>query len=538
MSRFVRYGLPQPLPRSTFTVGQFAPTLGYVAAPGIPTPLGSLVSAQNVVVYDNRLEPRPRLARFGTGNVWADTPNGAFHYDDIGGSRYPVITSRSTVAFLADSGAWTALTYASGASGGVNDPPSGGLNDLFFGTSVYLPRTDVNIAVYVNNVDQMFAWGGPTATTFSTLTQAPVARDVTLFDNRPVAWNISESANTHFVTRVAWSVRGDPEDWTGIGAGTDDLVDMRGVGTRIFSTEDELLLFSTEETWRGRKIGLPFVLQFQPLEREIGLAHPRAVVQTPDGIIWLHRDNMVYRLAGGTISEIGGAIQRELHDTIINRDRAFFTTHPDTRMTTLWYSADANEPNRGFTFNTLNGTWAPQRFASHRVSVGITGFPASSSATTWGGLVGTIDEQFLTYDQLLGHSSSGNQADVLASSTGTIYSMSHSATSDDGVAMLAEAQLGAFGVDSPHRRKFLYEARLELTAASASSLSVAVSPDLGATFPTETRLAISAASQTTQAKVNLPVTGNTLTLRVRDDSGGNWRLASVAMTARVDGEAI
>ena len=87
------------------------------------------------------------------------------------------------------------------------------------------------------------------------------------------------------------------------------------------------------------------------------------------------------------------------------------------------------------------------------------------------------------------------------------------------------------------RAKHFFETRLDLRATSASSLSVACSGDLGVSFPQETRLAVSAASQTTQYKVNTPVSGAYCTLRVRDDSGGNWSLGGVTLTGRLGGQA-
>lgn len=520
-----RYGVPVRLPKSITTVARVAPILGWTPFPDLEAPVGSLVSASNLWVRDKRLETRHRLAALGTSNPWHDIPNGAFPYDDIAGTTYPVVTSASTVAYLADGGTWTPLTYASSLS---NYPPTGGRNDLYFGTSVYLPRADLNLAVFTNGVDPLFAWNGPPTTTFSTLSQAPIAKDIALFDNRPVAWNIKEfSTANRFVTRMAWPVSGDPEDWTGVGSGTDDLVDMRGAGTRIFATADELVFGSTRELWRGRRIGLPFVFEFQPLSKEIGMAHPRAAIQTPDGIFWLHSDYMVYQFAGGTITPVGAPIQRELHETLLDRDTAFFTNHSDIRQLSLWYSADANYPNRAFTFNTLNGTWTPQR-TTQRLAIGFSGQP-SSSATTWNALVGAFAVQPFTYQQLLGVGT--NSADAVVSSAGTAYIFSPSATSDDGQPVLHEAQLGALWADTPNRLKHVGQVRVDCQANSASSLSVAVSTDLGTTFPYEQRFAPSVQSHTSQTKLYCNLSGTFGTVRLRDDSGGNWAVSGLQVVA-------
>jgi hypothetical protein len=258
------------------------------------------------------------------------------------------------------------------------------------------------------------------------------------------------------------------------------------------------------------------------------------MAQTEDGIFWLHNDDMVYLLAGGQVQPVGTKIQRELHDSVADRDRAFFTTHPDTRITTLWYTTDAgSSPNRAFSFNAIDGTWAPHRYGQ-RCSVGFTG-AVSSSATTWGALVGGYATQTLTYSQLLG--SSGDQSEAVVSSNGTPYIMSHSATSDDGVAVLHEAQFGTLWTGLPTRVKTTREVRLDLYADSASSLSVALSPDAGRTFPTEQRIAVSVQSQDTQTRIPQVLTGTYGGVRIRDDSGGNWHLSAVAVTATIGGES-
>lgn len=524
-----RFGFPIRLPKSVTTVARVAPIFGWTPFPDLEAPVGSLVSAQNLWVRDKRLEPRHRLATLGLNNPWQDVPNGAFPYDDITGVTYPMVTSAATVAYLADGGTWTPLTYA--ASSTSNFPPAGGRNDLYFGTSVYLPRRDLNIEVFTNGVDPLFAWGGPAdGLTYSTLTQAPIARDVALFDNRPVAWNIRELTNANrFVTRMAWPVAGDPEDWLGIGAGTDDLVDMRGQGTRIFASEDELIFGSTREIWRGRRVGLPFVFEFSPIAKAIGMAHPRAAIQTPDGIFWLHSDYMVYQLAGGTITPVGAPIQRELHDTIIDRDTAFFTHHADIRQLSLWYSADGGYANRAFTFNTLNGTWTPHRTVQ-RLSVGFSGQPQSaSSSVTWNALVGTFAQQTQTFQQLLGVGQ--NAADAVVSSTGTAYIFSPDATTDDGQVVLHEGQLGALWADSSNRLKHVAQVRIDCQANSASSLSVAISTNLGTTFPYEQRFAPSLQSHTSQVEIHCNLSGTYGTVRVRDDSGGNWSISGLQVVA-------
>ena len=541
-SRQHAFGFPVRLPRSAYTQVRFAPVAGYSDTPDLQTNPASITSGMNVWIRQNRLLPRPRLARIGT-TVLGDSPTGAFGYFDINGTEYPMLTSKRTVMFL-NGADWQALTYV--ASGTTNYPPAGGANDPWNATSIYLPRLDANIAVMANGVDPLFAWGGPSnGTAFSTLTQAPIAVDVAVLKDHLVAWNIREpSSSSQLVTRVAWDVRGDPEDWSSINefAGAEDLLDMRGIGTRVFTQGDELLLATDKEIWRGRHVGPPFVFQFTPFARSQGIPYGRAALQTLDGLFWLGDDFMIYRLAPfgyAQIESIGSAIQRTLHDTLLEPSKAFFGYHPDARQLSLYYSVTAGAaPVRAFTLNTATGTWTPQRY-TQGLSVGFSSPVAtSSSATTWGALVGTYAAQTLTYNQLLGLGGAGAPAnEAVVSSTGTPYSFTHSASSDDGQTVTHDATLGALFASMPERRKYLDQARWDVRADSASSLSVAVSADLGATF-TEQRLAISAQSATTQLKTNWGLDGVYHMIRLRTDSPHTFEVNGITVRAKIGGEAI
>ena len=367
--------------RSATTSTRFIPVEGFTELPDIEAPPGSITSGQNIWIRRGRLEPRWRLQQ-AADNILNDTPTGAFDYDDVGGARFPVVTSQDTVAFL-DNDSYVSLQYVSGTS---NFPPTGGLNDQYYGTSVYLPRRDLNVGVFTNGVDPLFAWGGPSDNTgFSTLTQGPIAEDVTLFANRVVALNIRElSSSSRVVQRVQWSIAGDPENWLGIGSGFEDLVDMRGEGTRIFSTEDEMVLASTEEIWRGRLIRGDFVFQFSPLNKEVGAPFGKAVIQTRAGIFWLGADSNIYHLQGAQLRQVGNDIQRTVRDTIANEKAAFFGYNDELQQLTFYYSTTpTGQPDRAFTLHLKDrAKWTPQRFGdpiTHAFQLNI-----PSSATTWG----------------------------------------------------------------------------------------------------------------------------------------------------------
>lgn len=531
------FGFPVRLPRSAYTQVRFAPTLGFTDGSDLADPPGSITSGRNVWIWGGVLAPRPRLAPLGSNNVLADRPTGAWNYSDVGGLLYPMIASKGTVAYLAGA-SWQALTYVSGTS---NNPPSGGQNDFWRSTSVYLPRADANIAIMANGVDPLFAWAGPSnGTGFSTLSQAPIAKDVALLQNHAVAWNVGDlSSTSQLVTRAQWSVRGDPENWTDSSgfAGSEDLLDMRGAGTRIFAQNDQLLVATEEEIWRGQFVGAPFVFQFTPFSRNLGMPFPNAAIQTQDGLYFLGNDLMIYRIDPYWSAQpvaVGKEVQRALHDMNADPTTSFFGFHADARQLTLYFSTTAGvAPMNGFTLEVDRGTWTPQLF-QHTLSVAFKSPFPTSTATTWGALVGSYANQTLTYNQLLG--TAGNETESVVASAGTAYVFSHSATSDAGVAVTSEAVLGTLFAAIPDRRKFVDHVRWDLRTNSTSSVSVAVSGDLGNTYQ-EQELNVSAGSQTSQYKTNWGVDGVYHTVRIRCDAPDTFELAGVTVRAKLGGEA-
>ncbi len=526
-----RFGFTRPSrPRSTTTSVRFIPTEGFTELPDIEAPPGSITSGQNVWIRRGRLEPRWRLEQ-AADNILSDLPTGAFNYDDVGGARFPVVTSQGTVAFL-DNESYVSLQYVSGTS---NFPPTGGQNDQYYGTSVYLPRRDLNVGVFTNGVDPLFAWGGPSDNTgFSTLTQGPIAKDVTLFANRVVAFNIRElSSSSRIVQRAQWSVGGDPEDWLGIGSGFEDLVDMRGQGTRILSTEDEMVLMSTEEIWRGRLIRGDFIFQFSSLNKEVGAPFAKPVIQTKAGIFWLGSDSNIYHLQGTQLRQVGNDIQRTIRDTIANEKAAFFGYNDELQQLTFYYSTNPiGQPDRAFTLHLKDrAKWTPQAFSDPVAQSFQLNIP--SSATTWGGLTGNLSAQSQTYNDLLGAASTPDEA--LLTSVGTTAFFSDSADSDLGATVLSQAVFGGLFSADADNVKFSNRLRVDARADSASSLTVSVSGNLGGTYQAEQEFAMSVQSATTQSNFHLGVPGLYHAVKVESDEG-RWQVVTVKLDASFLGE--
>jgi hypothetical protein len=297
-----------------------------------------------------------------------------------------------------------------------------------------------------------------------------------------------------------------------------------------------MVLASSEEVWIGRKVGLPFIFQFEPLDRDRGMPYPRAAAQVEDSIFFLARDLMVYRLAGTAAQPVSTAIHRRLVQELQDPDAAFMNYEPTTRTLYLWYTTTAGSaPDRAWAFNLVSQQWSPQ-ISAHRVSLPLFGATQqTSSASTWGGLAGTLDAQTQTYEQTLGLQQ-GVRVAGLVSSDGTAYRQLESATSDDGSTVLVEATVGPYFAAAVNQRWYGSEVRLEARAFGASTMSVAVGDGLGRSFPQEQTVSLLAGSETSQYRANFGVPGTAFSVRLRDESGNSWRGAALGLRARPLGE--
>src|SRR3990167_1998119 len=240
------YGVPLQIPnRSLTSLLIVEPTLGLdVSQPSVDAPLGSTPQSENYIMREGGLEPRGMLTlRDSNPQPMATVVTGGWEFQDTQNNRYPVVSGTTQLAWYSNA-SWSVLSYVS--AGGVDDAPAGSATSYWDATQCYYDLRDEHLAILANGSYQsLYCWQSNT-TLFSTLTGAPRARYVTSFDNYILAFNIrdSSSANSDFVQRVMWNDRGSASSWTGGISGFEDLLAMKGQGTRIVAQDNRIVLFS------------------------------------------------------------------------------------------------------------------------------------------------------------------------------------------------------------------------------------------------------------------------------------------------------
>lgn len=381
-----RYGLPpRDAPQSQRYEVTLLPTSGFTSAPSVTAADGSFTSGMNVWVRHGEMVPRPRLSAITSQTIAAaagdENTYGFSSYAAVDGRIYPVIYSAESLYYYTPDyygGSPTGSGWSGRSTFSFNPANQGPV----FGASIYLPRRDINIFAFSSGtLNPIQCWSGPvdgmtSAGSYSLLTGSPNAGDIVAFQNNLMVWNVCQSGTTA-PTRVQWTVAGDPEDWTGFGSGAEDLVAMRGAGTRVFAQEDQLLLASESEIWRGRATGPPFFFEFSPMIQTVGIPYKRAALQTPWGIFWLGNDMMVRNLVGNQLFEVGQPIQRELLSgldvTSTTLEFIFFTFNAELRTVTLYaFFFNVTGMRTQWTYHVDSGVWTPHRMATaHRLIGGI-----------------------------------------------------------------------------------------------------------------------------------------------------------------------
>lgn len=507
----MRGGFPLRVPiRSASSVLVVEPTLGIDASqPSVDAPLGSTPRSSNYIMRDGALEPRPMLTlRNATPHVLGNDPIlGAYELVSVGDARFPIVSGTTRMAVYgqaATPNGWSLLSYVS--AGGINSPPAlSGTDEYWDFTQTYSADRDENWAIgAVGSYQTMYVTQSDT-TVFSTLTGAPRAKYVTAMDNYVLAFNLREGS-ADYVQRVQWSDRGSPV-FTGGLSGFEDLLAMRGQGTRITVQDNRIILFSDEEIWQGVQGDTVFPWRFGPYDTSRGCPYSWTIAQTPLGLIFLGKDYQVYLLpkGGGQSQPIGQRLHRSIRNQIDQPGRAWAVYDNTLGQYQLYYPIRGGSgfPQRAVYLDINTGAWAPQSFDETGGTLSLTRgveIVVSSSATTYGG-AGAASLRYadvgMTYAEMGGVS---EQRTVLAgSSKGTLYTFNSTATSDNGTAVPCYWQSTGIAGGDPTKQKTVREFRLDYQGDSASSLTVRFSQNLGGSFGLETRLDLPSASGMSQA---------------------------------------
>lgn len=473
-TRLTKFGFPSKGRVRSDTTVRMVPLLGVARqdAPPQLLPPGSSVSMTNFLPVGADLRTRSRLSSLLTANPFVDTHVSGFgELVSQGGSEsYIWVTSGATLGQI-NTGGFSKASFVSSAGVGAS-AFSGRWTDFALS---YSPGKDQTfLAIASSSYGTLVAAElGPV---FSHMTQAPQARYVASFDHYLLAFNV-RSGGSYFETRIQWSDRGDPFNWTAGGssnAGFEDLVSMRGRGTGVKVLDNRLILFSDLEIWVGVPSTYPAQFQFVPLYRGVGCPYPRTIQETRIGLIFLGNDDTLYLLpigesipvpiAAGLVNQI--RLHHRKTSDIDNRD-SWGLYLPEENVYLLWLYRDGTLRYNTYVVNLENQTWGRLDYGDAWQTAGIVSRIAGIDG--FGSFSTTMDPVF-TGDR-----------------NGQVYLWSKTASLDSNTGsgsgvVTARWQSQPAATDLPPTQKLVTALDFGYRTQSASTATVKLSQDFGHSF--------------------------------------------------------
>lgn len=366
--------------RETVTV---SPVLGmWSVDAGENIPFGASPDMVNCTIVQGKLRKRPGYTQFPAAHASIGGPVlGLYSTQDQEGNTTLVAAWQDGLAIW-NGTAWVAAT------GG----PLTGTDDQLFSF-----ETSEDCIVFCQGVDQVQSL--PLGTTaFADLdANCPPAYYLLRFGNRLTIALTVEGGQT-FGQRHRRSVENDHTDWTGVGSGFRDAVDLVPQIRGMAKILAKIVLYHSnaiELVTLQPNGAAPF--RYDLLTEGTGLYAPKSLNKQGDVHRFLGNDDY-YELNGGQLTPIGGQLQEYLISTVnpSRLDQVFSALRTDTKeYLNFVCSVVSDYPDTVHVYNYQRRVWYPWS---------VPGTPRCATAhrlddtVTIDGLVGTIDEQNWIFD--------------------------------------------------------------------------------------------------------------------------------------------
>lgn len=312
------------------------------------------------------------------------------------------------------------------------------------------------------------------------------ANFVESFDDRVVFFDTTTNpsgTSTRERTRVVWSARGNPSQYSTGGGGFEVIASMDGVGTGLVADRDRLILASNRQIWQAIPRRDEFAFDFQMVDGSRGCTLGRTLRATKAGVFWLDPNLQILRLAGGQIRNVADKSAEILKDELRELDLVHAVYVSDDQTYRLRYSDTTGSfPNRELVVH-LDTVQARRDL------------PTEDNATVF---VQEYAQEAVDSDVL-------NERLFSVSSAGTFYRQRSDQTNDDGTDIVAKYRTGVLGAgrkSDPLAHKALTEIWIDAEAEAASSVSIYFTEDFGENFTALGEMTLPSSN----SAIHLPVT--------------------------------
>lgn len=232
----------------------------------------------------------------------------------------------------------------------------------------FMDRFGDTVIATAGNQTGVYAWAnGDEATAPVLLENAPTAVNYAfVYNNIVITFGANDVPN-----RIKTSDIAAPTVWTASSTNQVYEDDIEGAGRLIshLPAGGTLLIFTENQTWIMRYLGLPLIWQFELLDPNIGLIGPMAKVSVRDVAFWMGQNNFYY-WDGSGVQIIPSNDPAYPQSTILNYVFSYLNTSQKSKIF-AWYnekfnevwwhypSAASMEPDRIARLSLADFSWAP-----------------------------------------------------------------------------------------------------------------------------------------------------------------------------------
>lgn len=231
----------------------------------------------------------------------------------------------------------------------------------------YMDRYANTVVLTPGNQTGVYQWMGDTAVAPELITNAPEEVNyVFVSDNILVTFGASDMG-TEIENRIFASDQNNITNWTS--SSTNQVFDdnIEGAGRLLSHVKvgDRNLIFTENQTYTFRYIGLPFVWEVQNIEPAIGIIAPMARVSVKGTGYWMGQNNF-YMYRGGDVEIIPANSQAQstclkyVFSNINWAQKSKIFAWYNKAFSEVWFhypSLTSNECDRVVVVNLLDNTW-------------------------------------------------------------------------------------------------------------------------------------------------------------------------------------
>lgn len=362
-----------------FSVTSAATTTGVGGGASVVRSDGLInVSSTNTVANGNRI----RIANSsGAGGITASEINAEFIVRNATPSSFDVMTDGFSTSSVSASGGFLTTYYPQIACGNLNQGLGQGYGAGFYGVGLYgtalvsttgitLPRIwfvdryGDNLVMTPGNSSGVYTWDGSDA-------MAPI-----LVSGAPTDINYSFVSDNILVTfghdvenKIFSSDQGDITQWVASSSNQvfEDIIEGAGRFISHAPVDGYNLIFTSQQTYTMKYIGLPLIWQILPLDPNIGIIAPMARCSVNGIAYWMGQENF-QMFRGGKVETIPSnfgvqsSIWRYVYDDInFSQASKIFAWHNEEFDEIWWHypSTNSNECDKVARLNRKLLCWVP-----------------------------------------------------------------------------------------------------------------------------------------------------------------------------------